>query len=107
MALLQYHFFICMNSRPPGHPKGSCAEKGAAGVMNTFLQLVEQRNLWGKVKVTSSGCLGPCQYGPVVVCYPEGVWYRVQSPADVQEIMDQHVGEGKPVERLQFDPEQG
>jgi (2Fe-2S) ferredoxin len=35
-----------------------------------------------------------------VVVYPEGIWYRVQSEADVKEIMERHIVKGEPVERL-------
>lgn len=105
MGLLTHHFFICTNNRPSGHPKGSCVEKGAVEVINTLQQKVETANLWGKVKITGTGCLGPCQAGPVVVVYPEGIWYRVPSVSDAEEIIDQHVLKGEPVERLQFDPE--
>ncbi|PCI27105.1 MAG: ferredoxin [SAR324 cluster bacterium] len=105
MSLLTHHFFVCVNDRPAGHPKGSCVEKGAAAIVDAMRRKVEEKNLWGKVQVTGTGCLGPCQAGPVVVVYPEGIWYRVPTPADVDEIFEQHVGQGKPVERLQFDPE--
>lgn len=54
----------------------------------------------GKVRVNQAGCLDRCEQGPVVVVYPEGVWYRYQSEADVDEIIEQHLQRGKPVSRL-------
>ena len=50
--------------------------------------------------MSGSSCLGPCGLGPTVVVYPEGIWYGKVGVKDVEEIMDQHVLGGKPVERL-------
>lgn len=101
----QYHFFVCANQRPPGHPKGSCGEKNAFGVLDRFMMLLEQKQLWGKMKITATGCMGPCMGGPAVVCYPEGVWYQGVTEQDVDEIVEKHVIGGEPVERLKMDPE--
>jgi (2Fe-2S) ferredoxin len=60
-------------------------------------------DLWGKVAVTPSGCLGPCFEGPTVVVYPEAVWYTGVGPADVTEIVASHMRDGVPVERLRHD----
>jgi (2Fe-2S) ferredoxin len=56
--------------------------------------------LWGKVAVTPSGCLGPCFDGPTIVVYPEAVWYVGVTPADVPEIVESHMRRGVPVARL-------
>ncbi|MBF0288745.1 MAG: (2Fe-2S) ferredoxin domain-containing protein [SAR324 cluster bacterium] len=105
MGQLKHHFFVCQNNRPPGHPKGSCAERGSFDVMDALYQHIEEKELWGKVKVTGTACLGPCDRGAVAVVYPEGVWYSIQSTDDVDEIMTKHVEQGSPVERIRFDPE--
>lgn len=66
---------------------------------------VEQKGLFGKCVVTSTGCLGPCGVGPVLVVYPEGVWYQKVQPEDVDEILDQHIAQGKKVDRLEVPDE--
>ena len=104
MPAPEFHFFICTNQRPPGHPKGSCAQLGSHPVFERFMQNLEQKNLWGKMKITATGCMGPCMAGPVAVCYPEGIWYQGITPEDVDEIVEKHVIGGQPVERLQLDP---
>jgi (2Fe-2S) ferredoxin len=43
--------------------------------------------------------------GPVMVVYPDGVWYNKVTPEDVEEILDQHIGQGKKVERLEMPEE--
>lgn len=53
-----------------------------------------------KVRINSSGCLDRCELGPTVVIYPEGTWYRCETRADVDEILEVHlIGHGR-VERL-------
>jgi (2Fe-2S) ferredoxin len=47
-----------------------------------------------------AGCLDRCGQGPVVVVYPEEVWYKLESRADVDEFIDSHLIKGAPVERL-------
>lgn len=64
---------------------------------------VEKRGLDNEIKVTASGCLGPCEEGPVMVVYPEGVWYQKVGPSDVSEIVESHMVGGVPVKRLLYD----
>ena len=96
----RHHIFVCINQRPPGHPKGDCGSKGSRQLFQKFQEETEKRQLWETVAVSGSTCLGACNLGPVVVVYPEGTWYGKVSVADVEEIMDQHIVGGKSVERL-------
>ena len=50
--------------------------------------------------MTPTGCLGFCSAGPLMVVYPEGVWYQPKTPEDIDEIVQSHFVEGKPVARL-------
>ena len=97
-----YHIFVCNNTRPPGHPRGSCGENNAMAVMEKFGMGIEQRMLFGKALLSNTGCMGPCSNGPVVVVYPDGVWYKGVQPEDVDEILDSHIVNGKKVERLEI-----
>lgn len=63
---------------------------------------VEQKMLFGKALITNAGCMGPCSMGPVVIVYPEGVWYIKVKPDDVEEILESHIIGGKKVERLEM-----
>ncbi len=105
MARPEKHVFVCTQSRPAGHPRGSCTEKGAGDVMAEFGQQFEQKGLWGKFLLTGTGCMGGCDSGPVVLIYPEGVMYGGVTKADVAEIVDQHLLADNHVERLMVSSE--
>jgi (2Fe-2S) ferredoxin len=83
-----------------GHPRSSCAERDCAGVMEEFLWQVQQRDLFGKIQVTATGCMGPCSEGPTVLVYPEGVMYGSIKKEDINTIFDEHLIGNKPVESL-------
>lgn len=94
------HVFVCAQSRPPGHPRGSCAQLGCATVLQTFSQQFEANQLHGQFSLTSTGCLGACDIGPTVIVYPDAVMYSKVQPGDVAEIIESHLKGGTPVERL-------
>lgn len=68
--------------------------------MARFMEEIEERDLGGDVFVTNTGCFGICEKGPIVVVYPDNVWYGSVGSDDVSEIMDEHIEGGKIVERL-------
>ena len=65
-----------------------------------FFMEAARLNLVPQVLVTESSCAGPCDYGPTVIVYPDGVWYQKVTPEDVPEILEQHIMKGTPVQRL-------
>lgn len=99
---LDRHIFICTNRREPGNPKGSCAEKGSEEVRDAFKRVLHERGLKGRMRANAAGCLDQCPRGVAVVVYPEQVWYGGVTVADVDEIVDQHLGQGIPVDRLRM-----
>ena len=102
MAKIERHFFVCTNTRP-AEGKPSCGARGSAALLTALQEgLGAHPELWGKVAVTPSGCLGPCFEGPTIVVYPEAVWYVGVKPEDVAEIIEQHMLAGRPVERLLY-----
>ena len=56
----------------------------------------------GKVRINKAGCLDRCDEGPVMVIYPEAVWYTYVDEHDIDEIVDSHLVQGKVVERLKI-----
>ena len=94
------HIFICTQNRPQGHPRGSCANEGGAEIMNEFMNEIQAQNLFEKIGLTNTGCMGPCMMGPNVLIYPEGVMYGKVTKADVKTIIEQHLLGGQPVAEL-------
>lgn len=96
----KYHIFVCTSSRINGQQKGFCHSKNAVGLVESFMEEVQDRGLGGEVFVSNTGCFGICEKGPIVVVYPDNVWYGSVSEDDIEEIMDQHIEGGQVVERL-------
>lgn len=100
------HVFCCVNERPPGHERGSCARRGAVRLRNYMKARAKELGL-ADVRINSSGCLDRCELGPMMVIYPDGVWYHYETRTDVDEILEHHVIGGEPVQRLMLRPEDG
>ena len=94
------HVFICTQNRPQGHPRGSCASKGCADIMTEFMNEIQSRNLFEKIGLTNTGCMGPCMVGPSVLVYPEGIMYGNLQKSDVKTIIEQHLLGDEPVTEL-------
>jgi len=102
MIPYERHILVCTNRRDAQNPKGSCANSGSEAICEFFKKELIQLGLKGRMRANSSGCLDQCSHGPVVVVYPEAVWYRVPTAADAKEIVEQHIINGQPVERLRI-----
>jgi (2Fe-2S) ferredoxin len=96
------HVLVCLNTRPPGNPKGSCGEKGAEPLFDRLKAMVKERGLGERVIVNRTNCLKHCSRGIAVAVYPENVWYAGVTEADLEEIFEQHLENGRAVERLQM-----
>ena len=96
------HVFFCCNQRDGG--RTCCNDKGATALRDYCKGRVKQLGLAGQggVRVNMAGCLDRCEEGPTIVVYPEGVWYRYTSAADIDEIIDSHLVNGRVVERLRI-----
>ena len=94
------HVFVCTNQKPLG--KTCCANSGGESFFEYLKAQLKKRGLHGEgqIRVSKSGCLGRCGLGPCIVIYPEGIWYTYTSPADIDEIISQHLVLGHVVERL-------
>ncbi|MBQ0045510.1 MAG: NADH-quinone oxidoreductase subunit NuoF [Mycoplasma sp.] len=77
-----------------------CLSNKAIEVTEAFEKSVRLHNLSDKVEVSKTGCHGLCSQGPVVLVYPEGIFYRKVKPTDVVRIVEEHLIEGNPVKEL-------
>ena len=101
MGHYTHHVFFCENVRDePDRP--CCARHDASAMRDHCKALVKAKGLAGagKVRVNKAGCLDRCEEGPCLVVYPEGTWYTYVDKADIEEIVEEHLANGRVVERL-------
>jgi (2Fe-2S) ferredoxin len=98
-VVFRYHAFCCFQQRPASHPRGSCTASGAPPLWERLSAKIQNGQLTG-VAMVGTGCLGFCSAGPLMVVYPEGIWYQPKTTSDVDEIVESHFLGGRPVERL-------
>lgn len=103
--LYRVHVFCCTNQRPESHWRGCCSSRGSKALCDYMCRLGMVLGAQ-RIRINHAGCMNVCEHGPVMVIYPDGVWYRYETQADVAEILRQHVIGGKRVERLllEIDP---
>jgi len=97
-----HHLFFCLNKRSNG--EDCCDRHNAFALFQYAKNRVKELELAGpgKIRVNKAGCLDRCADGPVMVVYPEGIWYTLVDQDDVEEIIQSHLINGRPVERLQL-----
>jgi len=102
MSYYKYHVFFCTNQRNDG--RDCCQNFDAQLMRNKFKNKIKSLGLAGEggTRVNTAGCLDRCDLGPVMVIYPEAIWYTYVDSDDLEEIIDQHLKLGKVVERLQL-----
>lgn len=96
------HVFCCLNQREAGHPRSCCNDRGGAELYEYMKSRAKDLGI-KKIRVNKSGCLERCELGPVLVVYPEGIWYAYSTHEDVDEIIERHIMKGELVERLILD----
>ena len=77
-----------------------CVSAGALKIKNRIIELLEENDLRSEVNIIETGCMGPCEFGPVMMVYPEGVFYKHVTVEDAEEIVLEHFLKGRPVQRL-------
>lgn len=102
MSYYKHHVFFCLNQREGGEP--CCNNHGATELQEYAKARIKSLKLSGpgKIRINRAGCMDRCGQGPVLVIYPEAVWYRYQDKNDLDEIIDEHLINGRVVERLKL-----
>ena len=98
-APYERHVFVCTHGEWCPSIDGD-----GIGVHAALKEAVRVAGLNERMRVNHSGCLNQCGFGPMVVVYPEGVWYAAVTPEDARQIVDEHLVAGRPVQRLRYDP---
>lgn len=96
------HIFFCVNRREDG--RACCQDHGAEQARQHAKARVKAAGIAGPagVRVNSAGCMDRCEEGPVAVVYPDGVWYTYLDTQDIDEIVDEHLVNGRVVDRLRI-----
>ncbi|HZN25387.1 MAG TPA: (2Fe-2S) ferredoxin domain-containing protein [Burkholderiales bacterium] len=102
VSYYERHVFFCCNQREPGAQ--CCNNHGSSALRDYAKSRVKELKLSGpgKVRVNTAGCLDRCDEGPVLVVYPEAVWYSYVDREDIDEIIAEHLQNGRIVERLRI-----
>jgi (2Fe-2S) ferredoxin len=102
MSHFKYHVFFCANQRDDGAK--CCADAGGQAMRDYAKKKIKQLNLNGpgKCRINLAGCMDRCDEGPVLVVYPEAVWYTFVDETDIDEIIEEHLRHGRIVKRLQL-----
>ena len=102
MSYYEHHVFFCLNRRDDG--AACCCDQNAEGMFDYAKKRVKQLGLngEGQVRVNRAGCFDRCGEGPLLVVYPEAIWYTFIDEEDIDEIIDSHLINGKVVERLKL-----
>jgi (2Fe-2S) ferredoxin len=97
--VFEKHLFVCTSGK-------KCPQKADVNEMQMQMKAkIVEKGLADKIRVNKSGCLGWCEEGPAMVCYPEGIWYTNVTPEDTDEIVESHLINNIPVERLVYKKE--
>lgn len=102
MSHFKHHVFFCCNQRESGET--CCNALGASEMQIYAKDRIAALKLKGagKVRINKAGCLDRCNNGPVMVVYPEAVWYTYVDQDDIEEIIQEHLVNGRVVERLKI-----
>jgi (2Fe-2S) ferredoxin/predicted O-methyltransferase YrrM len=98
MEPFRCHIFVCTQQKPEGAT--SCPANRSLQMLQTLEHEISAQDLDSEAQLTTCGCLGLCDDGPIMIVYPEGTWYRHVQPEDVGEIVASHLRAGRPVARL-------
>ena len=102
MSHFTHHVFFCTNQRATGET--CCNNHGASDMRAYAKDKVKAlgKKVPGNVRINSAGCLDRCEQGPVMVIYPEAIWYTYVDQEDIDEIIAEHLVHGRVVERLKI-----
>lgn len=92
MYNLRAHILLCYG--------GACISSNAGSVKEAIEKAIVKAGLQNEVDVVTTGCMGTCELGPIMVIYPEGVFYQKVKPEDAEEIIQEHLLKGRVVKRL-------
>lgn len=101
MSQFKKHVFICTQG------PYCCFDGDTEAIFERMKRQVSVCGINEEVRINRAGCLNQCGHGPMLVVYPEAIWYSSVRADDVSEIVNEHLIGGRVVERLRFDAPPG
>lgn len=95
MGQYKHHVFVCTYGK-------SCERDGSIDVFQAMKRGARDAGLQGTVRVNKSGCMNQCGHGPMVVIYPQDVWYAGVDEKGARQIVAEHLVGGTPVKELRY-----
>ena len=95
MGQYERHVFVCTHGK-------TCPGQGAEAVHGELKRRVKEAGLKQRVRVNHAGCMNQCGHGPMVVVYPEDVWYAGVTVEGARRIAEEHLRDGHVVEELRY-----
>lgn len=95
MGQYERHVFVCTSGK-------TCPTQNSKDVFNALRTAVVEAGIKGHVRVNHAGCLGQCGHGPMVVVYPDDVWYNNVQPSDAVQIVSEHLVGNRPVDARRY-----
>jgi len=103
MSFYDKHVFFCVHQRDNG--EDCCGNRNAQEARDYVKNKVKELGVssrHNRIRINNSGCVDRCDEGPVIVVYPEGIWYTYVDESDLDEIVEEHLKNGRIVGRLKI-----
>jgi (2Fe-2S) ferredoxin len=100
MGQYKHHVFVCTSGK-------QCARAGADDVYAALKKGVKEAGLKGAVRVNQAGCMNQCGHGPMVVVYPDDVWYADVNVTGARRIVHDHLRGARPVDGYRYEAPPG
>ena len=105
MSKFNHHIFVCGKCKPAKHPPGGGKADKPGDLRAALKKEIKRLGLKADVRANDSGCLDQCDDNPVVVIYPQAIWYGRVTAADAERIIQQTILKGEILEDLRISPE--
>ena len=90
--MIRAHILICAGA--------GCISSGGHALKDVLAAELKKRGLDGEIKIVETGCMGPCDLGPVMLVHPEGTFYQRVTALDVPKLVEEHFIKGRPYTKL-------
>ncbi|HID39505.1 MAG TPA: (2Fe-2S) ferredoxin domain-containing protein [Calditrichaeota bacterium] len=91
MSQYKKHVFICENIRDAASGRAFCGSHRTKEQRDKLKVMVKAAGIGKDIRINSAGCLGQCSKGPVMVIYPQGLWYGQFTDDDLEEILQKSI----------------